>query len=173
MENTINALRRIKVDALYGKKKHFNAGDRFGGYNKGIGIPLILLNVVAGSVLFYVITDGFTNWVKYVPLWMAFVAAALTAFQTFYNPEKKAEGHRRIGNRYLAVMKRCDVVYAHALDKILTADALAALIAEIGKEIDSVNKDAEAFPTSKGDYEKAKAGIEAGEETYTDGELAI
>jgi hypothetical protein len=29
MQNLTDKLKRIKVDCLYGKKKHFNAGDRY------------------------------------------------------------------------------------------------------------------------------------------------
>src|SRR5690606_11058539 len=104
MQNLTDKLKRIKVDCLYGKKNHFNAGDRHEKSHYRIGIPLIVINVLTGSVLFYVLTDGVTNWIKFVPLFLALVAAILSGFQTYLNLPQKVEGHRRIGNRYLSVM---------------------------------------------------------------------
>ena len=173
MENSLANLKKIKVDALYGKKKNFNAADRKERTHYWIGIPLIVLNVLTGSVLFYLLTEGVTNWIKYVPIFLAFVAAILSAFQTYFNFDKKAEGNRRIGNRYLVVMKRCDRAAAFHADKTITDQEFALMIDEIATEMASIDKDAEAFPTKKCDYELAKKGIEGGEETYTQGELQI
>ena len=61
MQNSTDKLKRIKIDSLYGKKKHFNAADRHETYHYRIGIPLIIINILTGSILFYVITDGASN----------------------------------------------------------------------------------------------------------------
>ena len=106
MKNIKNTIKKIKVDALYGKKKHFNAADRKEKYHYWIGVPLVIINILAGSILFYVLTDGVDNWVKYIPLVLALIAALLSGFQTFLNLQKKIEGHRRVGNKYLAIMKK-------------------------------------------------------------------
>lgn len=173
MEKTITNLKKLKVDALYGKKKHFNAASRKESLHYWIGVPLILLNVITGSVLFFILTDNVANGLKYVPIVLAFVAAILSAFQTYFNFDKKAEGNKRIGNRYLAVMKRCDRVAAYHSDNAISDQELVSKIEEIAEEMNSIDHDAEAYPTKNEDYEKAKKGIEAGEETYTEGELQI
>ncbi len=85
MQNSTDKLKRIKVDSLYGKKKHFNAADRHQKSHYRIGIPLIIINVLTGSILFYVLTDGTTNWIKFVPLVLALIAALLSGFQTYLN----------------------------------------------------------------------------------------
>ena len=173
MNNTTDKLKRIKVDALYGKKKHFNAADRKEKNHFKIGVPLIVINILTGSILFYVITDGATNWVKYIPLVLALCSALLSGFQTYLNLQKKVEGHRRIGNKYLSVMKKCDRVQGYILDNIMTNNELINRIEEIAIEIDNVNTEAESFPTNNSDYELAKKGIESGEETYTEQELNL
>ena len=89
MKNIKNTIKKIKVDALYGKKKHFNAADRKEKYHYWIGVPLVIINILAGSILFYVLTDGVDNWVKYIPLVLALIAALLSGFQTFLNLQKK------------------------------------------------------------------------------------
>jgi len=173
MKNTKNKIKRIKVDSLYGKKKHFNAADRKEKQHYWIGIPLIILNVLTGSVLFYVLTDGTTNWIKYVPLVLALLAALLSGFQTFLNLRKKVEGHRRVGNKYLGIMKRCDRLQAYIEDDAIKDKHLIDTIEEIATEIEGINSEAESYPTNKSDYELAKKGIESGEESYTSTELEL
>ncbi|UUV20778.1 SLATT domain-containing protein [Paenimyroides aestuarii] len=173
MKNTKDKIKRIKVDSLYGKKKHFNAADRKEKQHYWIGIPLIVINVLTGSVLFYVLTDGVTNWIKFIPLVLALIAALLSGFQTFLNLQKKVEGHRRVGNKYLAIMKRCDRLQAYIEDDAIKDKHLIESVEEIANEIEVINKEAESFPTSKSDYELAKKGIESGEESYTESELEL
>lgn len=174
MNNTTDKLKRIKVDALYGKKKHFNAADRNEKYHYRIGIPLLFINILTGSVLFYVIKDGATNWIKYVPLVLALVAAFLSGFQTYFNLQKKVEGHRRVANKYLAVMKKCDRLQGYIADKMIIAEEnLISKIEDISVEIDNINTEAEGFPTTKKDYRLAQKGIESGEENYTEAELNL
>lgn len=173
MNNTRSRLKRIKVDALYGKKKHFNAADRHEKRHFNIGIPLVIINVLIGSILFYVLIENQDNWIKYIPLILALAASLLSGFQTFLNPQKKVEGHRRVGNRYLAIMKKCDRLLAYIGDKIINEEPLIARIEEISTEVEEVNKEAESFPTNEKDYNKAKEGIEGGEENYTEVELNL
>lgn len=173
MKNTKDKIKRIKVDSLYGKKKHFNAADRKEKQHYWIGIPLIVINVLTGSVLFYVLTDGVTNWVKFIPLVLALIAALLSGVQTFLNLQKKVEGHRRVGSKYLVIMKRCDRLQAYIEDDAINDKHLIESVEKIANEIEEINKEAESFPTSKSDYELAKKGIESGEESYTESELEI
>ncbi|RRJ88434.1 SLATT domain-containing protein [Flavobacterium macacae] len=173
MNHTTEKLKRIKVDALYGKKKHFNAAERHEKIHYNIGVPLVALNILTGSVLFYVLTDSVTNWIKFIPIILALIAAFLSGFQTYLNPQKKVEGHRRIGNRYLSIMKKCDRLQGYIADNAISNENLIAKIEEVAIEIDDVNKEAESFPTSSTDYEKAKNGIESGEETYTENDLNL
>lgn len=173
MTTTEEKFKRIKIDCLYGKKKHFNAADRKESYHYLIGIPLFIINILTATVLFFVLTDGAKDWIKYVPLLLAFFASFLSGFQTYFNFNKQTEGHRRIGNRYLALMKKADRLQGYLKDGLLQNDQVVKQFEEIGIEADEINKDAEQFPTSQNDYDKAKAGIADGEEKYTDEELNL
>jgi len=173
MSITEEKIKRIKVDCLYGKKKHFNAADRNEGYHYWIGIPLIVINILIGTFLFKNLTDGRTDWVKYIPIALAFLASFLTGFQTYFNFNKRVEGHRRIASRYLSIMKKADRLQGYIKDGLVSNEELIKDVEEMATNIDGINKDAEQFPTSKKDYSKAKAGIEIGEEDYTEKELNI
>ena len=52
-DHTIRAVEHLRVNAVYGKKKHFNAADRKERYNTYIGISLIVANAVIASNLAY------------------------------------------------------------------------------------------------------------------------
>jgi len=173
MTNTIEILKKIKVDAVYGKKKHFNAADRKHNYNLCLGIPNLILNIISGSILFYVLTDGIESWLKYIPLILTLIIAILGGIQTFNNYEKKIEGYKRVGNKYLAIMKKCIRLDSYIKDNAITNEKLIEEIELLAKLIDETNVEAEAFPTSESDYLKAKKGIENGEESYTAEELNI
>ena len=166
-------IKRIKVDCLYGKKKHFNAADRQESYHYWLGIPLTIINIVTGTVLFYLLTEDNKSAWKMLPIFLAFLAALLSGFQTYFNFNKKVEGHRRIGNKYLAIYKSCDRLQAYIVEKHIDNQTLIDRLENIAKEIDDINKEAEQFPTTKKDYELAKQGIENGEESYTKDELEI
>jgi len=164
---------RIKVDCLYGKKKHFNAADRQESYHFWLGIPLIIINIVTGTVLFYLLTEDNYFGLKMLPIHLAFLAALLSGFQTYFNFNKKVEGHRRIGNRYLSVYKSCDRLQAYIAEKHIDNQTLIDKLESIAKEIDDINKEAEQFPTSKRDYKLTIEGIKNGEESYAKDELEI
>lgn len=166
-------IKRIKVDCLYGKKKHFNAADRQESYHYWLGIPLTIINIVTGTVLFYLLTEDNKSAWKMLPIFLAFLAALLSGFQTYFNFNKKVEGHRRIGNKYLSIYKSCDRLQAYIAEKHIDNQTLIDRLENIAKEIDDINKEAEQFPTTKNDYELAKQGIENGEESYTKDELEI
>lgn len=173
MQNSISKLKHIKVDSLYGKKKHFNAADRHEKLHYRIGVPLIIINVLISSILFYVLVDGKLNWVKYIPLILALVAALLGTFQTYLNLPKKVEGHRRLGNRFLSVMKKCDRLQGYLADGIISNAEIIIQIEAISSETDDINKETEGFPTNQQDYHLAQKGISAGEEDYTESELNL
>jgi len=173
MTATEQKLKRIRIDCLYGKKKHFNAADRKETYHYWIGIPLTVINILTATVLFFVLTDGAKDWVKYIPLFLAFFASFLSGFQTYFNFNKQTEGHRRIANRYLALMKKAERLQGYINDKIISNEELTKQFELISSEADNINRDAEQFPTSQKDYDKAKEGVKNGEEEYTEQELKL
>lgn len=171
METLTNNIQRIKVDSLYGKKKHFNAAERKQIIHYWIGIPLMLLNIISTSVIFYVITENVTGIVKYAPLVIALITTILAGFQTFLNIEKSVEGHKRIGNKYLSIMKNCIRLETYIKDKLISNEEIIQKLEMISSNIEEVNVEAESYSTNDSDYKKAKKGIESGEESYTIEEL--
>jgi hypothetical protein len=171
MENLLQLVRQNKTDAMYGKKRHFNAADRKQNYHWYLGVPLIIGNLLSASILWYVLKQDIQDSWKYIPLFLSLILAIGSSLQTFFNFEKKIEGHKRVGNKYLAIMKRCQRLESYILQNDLENNVIIKDIEDIAAETDKVNVEAEAFPTSKADFEKARKGFKEGEESYTNEEL--
>lgn len=172
MEHITEKIKRMKVDCLYGKKKHFNAADRKEKYHYRLGVPLIGINIVTGTVLFYLLTKEDTGLI-FLPILLSFVAALLSGFQTYFDFNKKVEGHRRIGNRYLSAYKRCDRMQAYIADGQMDHKNIIEQVEDLSNVIEDTNREAEQFPTTNRDYHYAQKGIQNGEESYLDDELKL
>jgi len=48
-ENTIQELGKIRIDCMYGKKKHCNARDRYAKYHLRIGIVIVIVTTIMGT----------------------------------------------------------------------------------------------------------------------------
>lgn len=47
MQNTIKQLKKLRTDAIYGKKKHYNAASRKREHNRNIVIAQILISALS------------------------------------------------------------------------------------------------------------------------------
>lgn len=173
MKETVEIIRKTKVDCLYGKKKHFNAAERKQSYHYWLGVPLVLINIAVGTTLFISLTEGREDWIKFIPVVLAFIAAIMGGIQTYFNFSEKVEGHKRCGNEYLALMKRCNMLESLIRDELVNNEDVIKQLESISENVNSINKMSESYSTSNKDYQKAKLGIEAGEETYNQNELIL
>ena len=163
---TVEEVQNLRVDALYGKKRHYNAADRKKCYHTCLGVTQIVLNVLLGSYLFgaaSIVMPNALNWVVGI---LALVSATSAALQTFYNFERQAELHRNIGTRYVAVAKECSRIIAYRKDGAISATDLREQLEHLAATCNQINADGEKCPTSKRDYRKAQIGFSA-EEEYT------
>jgi hypothetical protein len=164
---TIEEVQNLRVDALYGKKKHYNAADRKKRYHTRLGVTQVVLNVLLGSYLFGATSIAMPNALNWVVGILALVSATSAALQTFYNFERQAELHRSIGTRYLAVAKECSRIIAYHRDGAIGATALREQLEQLAQTCNQINADSEKCPTSDQDYEKAQQAFASGEEAYT------
>ena len=173
MEATLQEIKKLKVDALYGKKKHFNAADRKARYFYWLNIPVIVVNVLlGGSLIFDLLKAESPQIAKISAALFSFLAAAMVGISTFFNFSKQVEGHRKVGNKYLEVVKGCNRIIALYTDGLLEEQKLVKEFERLTNLNTEANRDAAAYQTSRGDYRKARKGIkEDGEEDYLDQEL--
>lgn len=79
----------------------------------------------------------------------------LGGVQTFFNFKKSYEGHRGIGNEYLAVARECERLIALYFDKILDLEHLSNEIDSLNSQYSSINQRAEEYIVSEKSYKKA------------------
>lgn len=153
---TIEVLDKLRWNCHLGKHKHFSASRRGRGYHVMVGVPIILINLVLGSVFFAEVSTEVPEWAKWAGAALALIAALLGGVQTFFHFQKEYEGHREVGNQYLALARECERLIALYFDGLLDVDDVSGQIQRINKEYNSINRAAEAFTTSDTDYRVAK-----------------
>lgn len=169
---TLQEVEKLRVDALYGKKKHFNAADRKQRYHLWTGIPALIINLLLGSYLVGALSSVLPDLCNWAGAGLAVIAAALIAVQTTFNFERKAEQHQSIGTRYLSVAKECGRLIAYCKDGKVGIDELRSQLESLAIRHDEINADAAKCPTNNADYRKAQQGLKEGEEKYTETEIA-
>lgn len=173
MEATLNEIKKLRVDALYGKKKHFNAADRKRSYRLRLNIPVIVFNILlGGSLIFQLFEESSPEVAKILAALFSFLAAVMVGISTFFNFSEQVEGHKKVGNKYLEIVKGCERLLALFTDDMIDKQELVEKFEKLSNLNTEANKDAEAYHTNKKDYKKARKGIkEIGEEEYLEIEL--
>jgi len=146
-------LEELRIDARLGKDKHFSAADRTKYLNMTFGLPVIIINVLLGSVFFTaVFEESFRSTMGPI---LAFLAAALGAVHTFFNFHKSMEAHRAVGNRYIEISRRCRALIRGYQDELVTKTAAWEQLNELLANYHALNKEAEAFPPTRRDFQRA------------------
>lgn len=173
MENVIKQLKQFKTDAIYEKKKHYNAADRKRRYYKWISIIQIILNAITGTTLFTVVFGSGNKVAEILALIFTIDTTILASVQKIGDFEKQAEGNAKAADMYLRISKKINLTLCYVKDKALTKQELVKEAEEIRCEISQANEMGSQFPTNKKDYIKAQEGVKNGEEDYTEEELNL
>ncbi|MFA7007134.1 MAG: SLATT domain-containing protein [Verrucomicrobiia bacterium] len=168
---TQERIKKIRVDAIYGKKKHFNAADRKRSYQQYVSVTVIVVNVILGSALFLYAKVAIPEEMKWIGGCLALCSAALTALQSYFSWPKMVQGHCKIGARYLSLAKNCSNTLAQKADGLISDAQLVKQLELLTKELSKVDESANAYPTSKADYRASQHGLSGGEENYSELEI--
>lgn len=170
-EEIVSRVKKIRTNALYGKKKHYNAADRKQTYQTRLGTSILSINLLLGSSFLVLLKAEVTDAMKWIGAGLSALSALLTAFQTYFGFQKAIQGHRQVAGRYLDLAHQCSNVLAGYADGVLNDGQLARRLDELTKVISKIDSDAHPYPTNQDDYEKAKTGMASGEEDYTEHDL--
>lgn len=154
---TVEVLDKLRWNAHLGKHKHFQAGNRGRKHHVTFGVPVVLINIALGSVLFaFLGEDGvFPQWAKWSGATLTLIAAGLGAIQTFFNFEKQYIEHRAVGNEYLSIARECERLLALFFDGLLPLQELSQNIESINIEYAKVNTRSEGLTVSPNEYKVA------------------
>lgn len=152
---TVEVIEKLRWNSHLGKHSHFEASKRGRDYHVFVGLPIVIINVLLGSLLFALVRESMPDWSKWLGGILALVAAVLGAVQTFFNFKSNYEGHRSVGNQYLSIARECERLLALHFDGKLTLDHLSEQIQKLNEHYEKVNADAEKFIITEKDYQKA------------------
>lgn len=151
------AIEKLRKNTNLSKHSHFEASKRSENYHLWMGVPIVLINIFLGSVLFGVFKNNLPEWGTLLGGFLAFCAAALGGMQTFFNFKANSQGHRAVANQYLVIARECEYLLAGYFDDRISLDELSRRLNELNKLYDSVNREAEKFMVKEADFLKAKA----------------
>lgn len=152
---TVEIIEKLRWNAHLGKHKHFEAAKRGRNYHELFGIPIVVINLLIGSVFFAYMSIDLSTWAKWVGAVLALLAALLGGIQTFFHFQKEYEGHRQIGNKYLSIARECERLLALHYDGILSLDKLSKEIEKLNSQYNDINITAESYTVTERDYQKA------------------
>lgn len=153
---TVIFLEQVARNSRLNKHQHFHAAERNLFYNNIFGSAAIVINVILGSVLFITVSNNLPEVAKWASGFMAMIAAVCGGIQTFFNFQKLFEGHRRIANNYLELQRECEQLLAAFSDQLIELEQFVKEVEVINKKYNTINSDAEVFPTGDKDFRKAK-----------------
>lgn len=154
---TVDVIEKLRWNSHLGKHSHFYASQKGRNLHILFGIPIVVINLILGSVFFALLGTELQDkdWVKWIGAILALTAALLGGVQTFFNFKKSYEGHREIGNEYLAIARECERLIALYFDKILNLEHLSNEIGSLNTQYSSINQRAEEYVVTEKDYKKA------------------
>lgn len=155
-DGATSALNELREDARLCKNRHFAAGGRKQRYHIWCGIPVMVMTVLTGTVLVNILNSPAPPaWATITATVLAFFSATLSGLQTFFNFHKSSEGHRSVANRYQEIARRCKHLIQKNSDQEIPHADIWHVIEELRQRYAKINEEAEAFPTSEADFQKA------------------
>jgi len=170
-KNTIEELNKFRIDCMYGKKKHYNARDRYTGYNRILGIAIVGLTAIMGTSVYFSLFNSNIPLAKFIIILFTLVSVVLNALQPHLNLEKRALGHKVVADKYLWLMKEVQRVFAYYKDGNKTLDEVQEKLERMYQEAKNIQTDEPE--TSQKDYQKARDGVKNDEEGYSEKEKEI
>ncbi|WP_413662971.1 SLATT domain-containing protein [Microbulbifer sp. EKSA008] len=153
--NTVEVLEKLRWNAHLCKHSHFRASMKGRNLHVLCGVPIVVVNLFLGSLFFSLINAELPDWTKWSGAALALLAALLGGVQTFFNFKKNYEGHRQVGNEYLAIARECERLIALYFDDILDLEHLSKKISELNTRYSEINQRAEEFIVSDKVYRQA------------------
>lgn len=153
--HTLEVMERLRLNAHLVKRSHFQASKRRSHYHIACGLPIIIVNLILGSVFFTQISTLLPQWCYWLGAFLALIAALLGGIQTFFNFKGSYEGHREMANQYLAIARECERIIALFFDRQISLEALSEKLEQLNARYANINQQAEAFSVNDRDYRKA------------------
>lgn len=153
-------IKRLGRNSQLSSYTHFGAAERMSQVHLLLGVPIAIISVAIGSVLVADIQNEVPVIVKWVGGVLSLISALLASLQTIFNPKEGKSKHREIANNYLSINRKLEHLMAKLKDGIKTPSEISSELDNINKEYDSVNSQADDYPTVDKDWKRAKRKIQ-------------
>jgi hypothetical protein len=151
----LDRVEELSRNCNLGKYRHFNAAARAKRLNDYLGVPVVAINIILGSVFFIALSKQLPNPAKWGGGFLALTAALISGVSTFFNFGKQFEGHRSIANKYVMLGAKCETAIARYSDGLIDLDGLDGMLQELQERYSEVSEEAKAFTTSPRDFKLA------------------
>ncbi len=155
----IREMLKLLRNSAVAKSAHFHAADRNTRLNTIMNIPVLMINLFLGSVLFFSLTQSIPIYAKWLGGILGFLGATLTIFQSFFKFNKNALMHKRVANSYM-VLEREAVLQIRAYeDGVVSINELYDKVVNLQNKYFKVCEEAEVLNTTKKDYAYAQKKV--------------
>jgi len=154
---TVEVIEKLRWNSHLSKHSHFFASHQGRNSHVLCGVPVVIINLLLGSVFFALASTTLPEWSKWIGAILALIAAGLGGIQTFFNFRDGYEGHREIANEYLGIARECERLIALYFDELLNLENLSQNIESLNTQYSSINQRAEDYSVSKQAYQQALA----------------
>jgi hypothetical protein len=162
--HTEKLLKRLRRNASLAMYAHFGAAQRNVRYHIWLGVPVLLINVLLGSVLTTFIGKALPELYKWGSAVLSLAAAILSALLTFFHFDSGKQKHREIANKYLSIERRAEESLARYRDGVIDLNKLSLTVMKLNNEYEKINLEASNFPTNQKDYQRAKSKMKSRED---------
>lgn len=153
----VREAKRIEEDCTYSSKAHYDTAAAWSKAHLLTGVPAAIASAIAGvSAL---------KSCEVLAAALAISVAALTSIATFLNPERRATSHRVAAAALHELRNRARMFYEIEAAAVGDDSRLTKLLKELTSRRDELNRSSPGIP--RWAFERARAGIETGEASYS------
>jgi len=162
-QQIIDEAKRLEESTLYSYKGHHNAAARWGYAHLWLGLPATVLSTIVGAASFAQLAKQNTD-IALLAGCISIAIAVLSGTITFLNPNKREAAHLAAGNALERIHNEARVFWS--VDCLLEKSdvVLSNKLRDMIDRKSDLNGKSPQIP--KWAYNKAKAGIDAGEAEF-------
>lgn len=155
----VKVIKRLQRNASLSMYAHFGAAERNARAHLCLGLPVLVLNIILGSVFVALVSEEIDKIWKWISALLSLASAFLAAFLTFFNPQQGKQKHRELANRYLAIEREAELLLASYNDGVIDLNNLNEQASALNAKYETLNQDANDYPTIDRDFKRAKNKI--------------
>ncbi len=173
LSNTIDQIKKFRADAIFEKKKHYNAAERKKKYHNAFVNSQIIINAITGTTLLGILLGEGSYIAELVALFFTIISTILAGLQKTCQFDKQSHTNMKVADMYLNIAKKINLFLAHIRDNMVSDTEIVDESCKYQEELSKIKQLAAQSPTNNGDYQKARKGIEKGEENYTELDMMV